>query len=125
MCVAFAVPKHREFLRSGTPSEPLLAEAAAWLLNAKNTFQHKAPDYLSKVMECGLLARGERGEMVARLFWTMAHDNVIRSSREIDQVGLSYHQPILLLDWLKEMIDPHWHDHTVSLPQNLLLTLMA
>jgi hypothetical protein len=29
MCVAFSIPKHREYLRSGYPSEPILAEAAA------------------------------------------------------------------------------------------------
>jgi hypothetical protein len=36
MQIAYSVPKHREYLRSGTPSEPTLAKAAAQEMNEMN-----------------------------------------------------------------------------------------
>jgi hypothetical protein len=50
--------------------------------------------------------------MVGRLFWTIAHDRVIQRltlSETPDSSEIKYHQPILLLDWLKELIHPNWH----------------
>jgi len=114
MRVAFAVPEHREFLRSGTPSEPLLAEAAAQLLSVNNWIQDGAPDLLFNLMEGGFLARGERGEMIGRLLWTIAHDNVICRLNLVDKTKLQFHRPILLLDWLKELINPQWHESVLS-----------
>jgi hypothetical protein len=112
MRVAFFVPTHREYLRGGTPSEPLLAEAAAQVLNARNSLDREAPDLLAKLFEQGLLARGERGEMVGRLLWTIAHDRVVQRLSLLEGYNSStvkYHRPILLLDWLKELIHPNWH----------------
>jgi hypothetical protein len=112
MRVALAVPYHREFLRGDTPSEPLLAEAGAWLLNDGIDFETKAPNLLAELLGKGLLARGERGEMVGRLLWTMAHDRVIRTSDTRDQSIPGqpvYHKPIRFLDWLKALINPRWH----------------
>jgi len=111
MRVVFAIPDHLEFLRSGTPSERLLAEAAAQFLNAGPKFMHEAPDILANLLNKGFLARGERGEMVGRLLWTLAHDAAI------DQCGvgensdsqLIYHRPVRLLNWLKALIAPCWH----------------
>lgn len=114
--VAYAVPSHREFLRAGTPSEPLVAEAAAQILNDNDSFQHDAPDMLARLLEGGLLARGERGEMVGRLLWTIAHDLVIRDRklRSYDPYDLIYHKPILLLDWLKALINSRWHNDMLN-----------
>ena len=80
MRIIFAVPNHREYMRAGTPSEPILAEAAALLLNARtNRMQELAPTILNVAFERGFLARGERGELVARLLWTLAHDQAARN----------------------------------------------
>jgi hypothetical protein len=113
MRVSFAVPNHRDFMLSGTPSEATLAEAAARILNEQEEdLSVLAPDLLGQMLDRGLLARGERGEMIGRLFWTIAHDVVIHQ-RTLNQALHSgdpiYHRPILLLDWLKAMINPHWH----------------
>ena len=95
MRVIFSVPDHLEFLGSGTPSEPLLAEAAAQFLNADSTlFRHKAPEILADLLKDGSLARGERGEMVGRLLWTLAHDAAIDQCRvgKWSDSQLIYHQ---------------------------------
>ncbi|KAG9109084.1 hypothetical protein FRC07_008373, partial [Ceratobasidium sp. 392] len=47
MRVVYSIPQHRGYMHTGSPSEPILAEAAARYLNADD----------------GLLERGERGEL--------------------------------------------------------------
>lgn len=115
--VVFAIPSHREFFRGGAPSEPLVAEAAAQILNSRH-FQYEAPDVLAGLLKDGLLAQGQHGEMVCRLLWTIAHDLVIRRMHELhhgyDTQTLIYHRPILLLDWLKALINPRWHQNVLN-----------
>jgi hypothetical protein len=67
MRIAYSIPKDCEYLRSGYPSEPLLAEAAArqlWTWRAKNPFV--VVDTLTTILETGLLDRGELGELTGR-----------------------------------------------------------
>jgi hypothetical protein len=67
MRIAYSIPKDCEYLRSGYPSEPLLAEAAArqlWTWRTKNPFV--VIDTLSTILETGLLDRGELGELTGR-----------------------------------------------------------
>ena len=67
MRIAYSIPDHREYLRSGYPSEPLLAEAAAqqlWMWRKQNPFM--VVDTLTNVLETGLLHRGELGELTGR-----------------------------------------------------------
>jgi hypothetical protein len=113
MRVAFAVPEHREFLRSGAPSEPLLAEGAAQLF-PRFGMKTCAPDLLSNAFQQGLLAKGERGEMIARLLWTLAHDEVIFKSRTPPNSLLKFSKPISVLDWLKSLLRPTWHERVLS-----------
>jgi len=67
MRFAYSIPDHREYLRSGYPSEPLLAEAAAQQLStwrAQNPFI--VVETLTNILETGLLDRGELGELTGR-----------------------------------------------------------
>src|SRR6266511_4219550 len=67
MRVAYSIPDHREYLRSGYPSEPLLAEAAAqqlWTWRTQNPFM--VVETLTNILETGLLDRGELGELTGR-----------------------------------------------------------
>jgi len=67
MRFAYSVPDHREYLRSGYPSEPLLAEAAAqqlWTWRTQNPFI--VVETLTNILETGLLDRGELGELTGR-----------------------------------------------------------
>ena len=67
MRVAYSIPDHREYLRSGYPSEPLLAEAAArqlWTWRRQNPFL--VVETLTNILETGLLDRGELGELTGR-----------------------------------------------------------
>ncbi|KAH7322262.1 hypothetical protein B0J17DRAFT_710678 [Rhizoctonia solani] len=66
MRVVYAIPEHREYMRTGTPSEPVLAEAAAVYLSPifnNSGISIAGPRILSENCKKGLLARGERGEL--------------------------------------------------------------
>jgi hypothetical protein len=67
MRIALAVPEHWMFMRTGSSSEPVLAEAAVQILNADRNFAWDAPRLLAKMFESRLLAKGERGELVGHL----------------------------------------------------------
>jgi hypothetical protein len=70
----YSVPEHREYMRTGTPSEPILAEAAAVL-------QHELGipplTFLQYILENNLVGKGERGELVVRTLLVMAMDSAI------------------------------------------------
>ncbi|KAN0081435.1 hypothetical protein V8E55_009059 [Tylopilus felleus] len=92
MRIIFAVPNHREYMRTGTPSEPILAEAAALLLNARtNRMQELAPTILNVAFERGFLARGERGELPSHNY-------------------LEFHKPIRVLDFLRSLFHKDYWD---------------
>ncbi|KAH8113031.1 hypothetical protein DFH11DRAFT_1727969 [Phellopilus nigrolimitatus] len=76
MAIAFSIPKHREALSVGYPSEPILAEAAArQMYDMRNGADAvNVSLLLQEFAERGLVDKGERGELVARLIFTLAYD---------------------------------------------------
>lgn len=118
MRVVFAVPEHRKFMRTGTPSEPILAETAARILNTDSTGETRlvidtlAPEILAQSLQRGLLARGERGEMVTRLLWTIAHDKAIQSmyGMKRSEGHLRFHRPISVIEFLKALFHKDHHE---------------
>ncbi|KAF8576388.1 hypothetical protein K439DRAFT_1622881 [Ramaria rubella] len=100
--------------------QPLLAEAAARLLNGgKGTINiipeartaTDGPQILVKAFEGGLLAGRERGEMVARLLMTIIYDRAILQPVPIT-LGRApiFHRPIKVLDFLKQLFSEDFHD---------------
>ena len=82
MRIAHSVPKHREYMRSSYPSEPILAEAAAhiWEKYQQGSERPEAviPEMLQEHLMAGVIGKGERGELVARLLLTLAYDAAVR-----------------------------------------------
>ncbi|KAH8109132.1 hypothetical protein DFH11DRAFT_1731386 [Phellopilus nigrolimitatus] len=77
MAIAFSIPQHRETIRTGYPSEPILAEAAARQMRIlRSRGGSDSPSQLLKnFLETGVIDKGERGELVARLIFTLAYDD--------------------------------------------------
>lgn len=71
MRLAYSVPAHREYMASGYSSEPILAEAAASLWDSS------VVNHLAQYASCGLISKGERGELVARLLLLLAYDAAV------------------------------------------------
>lgn len=126
MRIAYSVPAHREYFRSGYPSEPILAEvcepahplvleiiyigvliifasdfkAAARQLNVWRTgkpmpFLH----ILHEHMRSGLLDRGERGELVARMLVTEAYDRAVLA----EEGPSNFSRGCSVVGWIKKL----------------------
>ncbi|KAG6824344.1 hypothetical protein H0H92_007152, partial [Tricholoma furcatifolium] len=120
----YSVPPHRQYLRGGYPSEPLLAEAASQKLHQvfkqsastsgteleleelKNIYKTRLPGLLNKWLASGLISKGERGELVARLLLTLAHDLAVLNMLEPSIVKFSRKIPVV--DFLSALISPQY-----------------
>ncbi|KAJ7226128.1 hypothetical protein GGX14DRAFT_423974, partial [Mycena pura] len=74
----FLAPAHREYMMTGTPSEPILAEAAAVIMHES---QVSIVKFLQAVLASNLISKRERGELVARALLIMAIDRAIHMER--------------------------------------------
>lgn len=120
MRIAFSVPHHRQYMRTGTPSEPVLAEAAARILWR---FKAQALTQLAHLYSSGAILKGERGELVSRYILNQAHDSYVKSLPPRDRRDggdAEFARPVPLLEFLKHLFPDNWHDILLnSLPQNL------
>ncbi|CAE6420460.1 unnamed protein product [Rhizoctonia solani] len=99
MRVVYAIPEHREYMRTGSPSEPILAEAAGRRLSELDgKIMEAGPKILAESCQKGFIARGERGELCGRLLLTIAHDLAI--PKGLDAQDPNYHRPIPVIDFL-------------------------
>ena len=101
MRIAFSIPVHREYLRSGYPSEPLLAEAAArqlWTWRKQNPFM--VVETLTDILETGLLDRGELGELVGRQLLLDAYHRAVESEHNTKTV-LNFSAGCYLITFIK------------------------
>ncbi|KAF8327719.1 uncharacterized protein EI90DRAFT_3066737 [Cantharellus anzutake] len=109
MRVVYAIPEHREFMRAGSPSEPILAEAAARRLNGPsdgNGIEIQGPEILAQACTKGLLAKGVRGEICGRLLVTIAHDIAVRQKHSLPDLyspDPHFHRPVHVLDFLRAL----------------------
>ena len=117
MRLVYIVPEHREFMHSGYSSEPILAEAAASLLNDGHggtifpSIASKGPDILAAAYGSDLLAPGERGETVGRLLMTIAHDSVImKGNPNLSTPEAIFHRPIRVIDFLQHLFHSTYHE---------------
>ena len=114
MRVAYSVPKGRQYLYGGTPSEPVLAEAAARIMNDMNSLAT-----ITDFLKDGLVSKGERGELLARLLLTLAHDKCV----DFDSANaheVQYSRPVLLADFLEALVGPgHMKKILESRPDSL------
>ncbi|KAF8730491.1 hypothetical protein RHS02_07693, partial [Rhizoctonia solani] len=80
--VVYWIPEHQGYMHTGALSEPILAKAAAWYLNALNSGRGGiavlGPRQLSEEFEKGLLAWGERGKIAGRLLITAAYKAALK-----------------------------------------------
>ncbi len=113
MRIAYSVPSHREYMRSGSPSEPILAEAAAQLMK----HIEDVPKRLAKFVNRGLIEKGQAGELVARLLLTLAYDSAIKANPKPD---VPYSQGCALSEFLTKLVgETNYLQLADSMPDNL------
>ncbi|CAE6470100.1 unnamed protein product [Rhizoctonia solani] len=119
--VVYSIPGHGEYLHTGAPSEPVLAEAAAryLALDGRKGIAVEGPPRLAAALEQGILAREERVELVGRLLVTAAHDISLRNYYK--ERGLKpasgqpqFHRPVPVMDFLCALFHEKHHDEIRS-----------
>jgi hypothetical protein len=81
MRTAFSVPQHREYFRSGYPSEPILAEAAVCQMDSFQTLTpgvNVMAEILKDNFSSGILDQGSRGEVVMRQLVSEAYRRAVK-----------------------------------------------
>jgi hypothetical protein len=122
MRIAFSVPKEREYIRSGYPSEPLLAEAAA---RQMDNFQTLTPmtnvmlETLEDEFSSGLLDQGQRGEVVFRLLLSEAYRRGVRTDHAKDS-PYNFSKGCKLTTFMKELFSKDYAKQILdSVPDNI------
>ncbi|KAG6884706.1 hypothetical protein C0992_005894, partial [Termitomyces sp. T32_za158] len=129
MRTVYSVPRHRQYLHGGYPSEPFLAEAAARVMfkkcrtkaiesdeNVKRpedivdktiaTYKADIPSAVSAWSENGLINKEHSGELVARMLCTLAHDVAILKNISFETLNdeVSFSEMISVVDFLRALI---------------------
>ncbi|EMD31840.1 hypothetical protein CERSUDRAFT_127211 [Gelatoporia subvermispora B] len=107
MKMVYSVPQHREYMRSGYSSEPILAEAAAQELRVLRTSgvdgDITLPQIVASAIDNDLCSVGERGEVVGRTLVTLAYERAVESeSRSLDG-SVHYSAGCSLIGFIKEL----------------------
>ncbi|KAK0184282.1 hypothetical protein F5146DRAFT_938672 [Armillaria mellea] len=128
MRIVFSVPSHREYMKSGYPSEPILAEAAAISIYEECVSMAKV---IAGLVRDYLIDTGERGALVARLLLTLAWDAAIHNLMSTGQFPklqvprehrhAVYSRPIRLTEFLIALLPREYMDQILqSTPDNQL-----
>ncbi|KIM83548.1 hypothetical protein PILCRDRAFT_6971 [Piloderma croceum F 1598] len=125
MRIAFSVPKEREYIRSGYPSEPLLAEAAA---RQMDEFQTLTPDInvmldtLKHELDSGLLDQGQRGKVVFRLLLSQAYRCGIQKDHA-DDSRYNFSKGCKLTTFIQELFSKDYAKQILdSVPDNIKIS---
>jgi hypothetical protein len=102
MRTAFSVPKDFLYLRSGYPSEPIIAEAACRQLASWSQQNPSALlEILNENVTSGLLDYGEMGKLTGRALIWDAYRRAVESEPRRAQEGVNYSAGCLLTTFLR------------------------
>ena len=118
--ILYSVHQNRQTIMTGSSSEPLIAEAAAQIMN--HALLNKKPymnvwDLLSKFVNHGLAAQGAIGELIGRTLCISAMDRAINQQETVCE--LKYQTPVKVEDYYKALLtDEAWEELRLSTPAN-------
>lgn len=95
MRTVYSIPSHREYMRTGYSSEPLLAEVAAQVMHDEPLRTWEA---FKNCLENELISKGERGEAIVRYLLIRGYDVARKWDRKSP-----FSKPVKLLDFLKSL----------------------
>jgi hypothetical protein len=131
MATAYSIPSHGEYMHSGYPSEPLLAEAAARRMAKISVHDHDENgrgDAMARKLlphlRSGLVDKGERGELVARLLLMLTQDKAVEvqhaRAKELSNAygKVLYSSEVPVNDFMKTLLPYAWEEIRQSTPDN-------
>ena len=124
MRTVYSVPDHRQYFRSGYPSEPILAEAAARQIASFQNKTHGSKFSMGSILQArfreGLISLGERGEVVMRVLLMEAYMRAVQTDHHSDNPP-TFSKGCKLITFLKELLAEGYIKKVLEgLPDNLL-----
>ena len=117
MRVVYSVPSH-ERMYSGYPSEPVLAQAASQVTLQDQDGPDKIADAISILVDKGLAATDDRGELLARVLLLQAANNAAEEASRWR--SFKHSDPIPLENFFVELFGKGFVDRLyASTPQNV------
>ncbi|KAF8458608.1 hypothetical protein BGX38DRAFT_1138686 [Terfezia claveryi] len=101
--------------RTITPSEPIVAHTAASLLMGGGDFRHSVDtrsiwprclDTLSSVIGRGLVEKGLKGELYARILVIIARDILLSTAQPFKPNACNWSRPFAVMDFLGILLNP-------------------
>ena len=113
--IAYSIPKHRQYIISGYPSEPLLAEAAAQAIRRYAGRIWEVPKLLASFAEKGIIKDGRRGRLVMRMMLMIAYDRAVLRNTAPKQFR-KFSDGVPVLAFLEELFQDYTGIVSQSLP---------
>ena len=120
----FSVSPDRQTIVTGSPPEPLIAEASAQIMHyihANGQPYMHFWDLLWKYMDHGLASQGTTGELIGRSLGIYAMDHAINAlpPASVCELKLEYQTPVTVTDYYKALLtDEAWEELRQSIPAN-------
>jgi len=120
----FSISPDRQTIVTGSPPEPLIAEASAQIMHyihANGQPYMHFWDLLWKYMDHGLASQGTTGELIGRGLSIYAMDHAIDAlpPASVCELKLEYQTPVTVTDYYKALLtDEAWEELRQSIPAN-------
>ncbi|GJE94144.1 hypothetical protein PsYK624_103120 [Phanerochaete sordida] len=106
MRIAYSMPAHNDYIVSGAPSEPLLAEAARRVMHSRCKIDWL--DELARAVRSGVVKHEPAGALAARTLLTFAFDAA--AAQRFTESTPSFSAAVPVLYFLRALFAPAWHD---------------
>lgn len=119
MRIAISMDQKTGLIDTITPSEPILSRAAMEHLCHSNNWSASIQTLVNQLLQPGLIEKGPKGELYARLVLILAHDCIRRGI--MDKKLLP---PFTISDFLKALYARTHHQHIDNIPEEILSAKM-
>lgn len=130
MRVVHSVEADLSIMHTSSPSEPILVEAAANIMQGQAHKSEKidAIATLCEIFDQGHMEAGKAGELITRLFLTLARDKATRCehAQHLRNPGdfAFWHRPVTLKGFLEALLSPDafqavWNTYPVNIPRRV------
>jgi hypothetical protein len=108
-----------EYISTTTPSEPVVSEAVTELLCENNNWANSIKTLATRLLGTGLVEKGIKGELYARLLCILARDFHFMKITEKNS-EFPYAEPFSVKSFLQSLFNNQWHDKIMNFtPANL------
>lgn len=120
MRVVRSIDPSTGYLFTRTPSEPVLALAAAHHLCPDESWSISLKTFTSNLLSLGAIDKGSKGELFARLMLTLARDHAVKNTLIRDSNSESVVPPFSVKSFLQALFSKNYHESISSIDSTIL-----